>query len=97
MVWNNYSFWNFCSIFITYINSRYKKLDFDKVMDIFLVSFPIAIICARLYYVAFEWDRYKDNFSEIFNIRGGGIAIHGALIGAILASYIYCRIKKKKL
>jgi phosphatidylglycerol:prolipoprotein diacylglycerol transferase len=62
-------------------------------MDLLLIGAPCAIIGARVYYVFFQWDHYKDNLSEIFKIWHGGIAIHGALIGAIIAALIYVRRK----
>ena len=53
-----------------------------------------AIVGARAYYVAFQWDNYKDNLKEIFNLRGGGLAIYGGIIGALIVAFIVCRIKK---
>ena len=69
-------------------------MNFDILIDLFLVCFPCAIIGARAYYVIFEWSNYKDNLIDVFNIRQGGLAIHGGLIGAFLAAYVYTRIKK---
>jgi phosphatidylglycerol:prolipoprotein diacylglycerol transferase len=66
----------------------------DFFMDLVLIGVPAAIISARIYYVAFQWGDYKDNFSEVFKIWHGGIAIHGALIGAVLGGILYTRIKK---
>lgn len=58
----------------------------------------VVIICgfigARLYYVAFSWDSYKNDLLSILNIREGGLAIYGGLIGAIIAAVIFTRIKK---
>src|SRR5690606_25253142 len=65
----------------------------DYFMDLLLIGVPSAVIGARIYYVAFKWEDYKDNLSEIFMIWHGGIAIHGALIGAIIAAVIYVRVK----
>lgn len=79
---------------LAYINSIKKNLDFDALIDIFLISFPCAIIGARAYYVIFEWNDYKGDILGILNIRQGGLAIHGGLIGAFLAAFIYTRIKK---
>ncbi|CAM4472072.1 prolipoprotein diacylglyceryl transferase [Paenibacillus tarimensis] len=62
-------------------------------MDLLLFGVPSAIIGARLYYVAFKWDEYRDNLWGIFAIWEGGIAIYGALIGALLCGYIYIRSK----
>ncbi|WP_018751884.1 prolipoprotein diacylglyceryl transferase [Paenibacillus sanguinis] len=60
-------------------------------MDLLLFGVPSAIIGARIYYVAFMWDEYKNNFWDIFKIWNGGIAIYGALIGAIICAVIFFR------
>jgi phosphatidylglycerol:prolipoprotein diacylglycerol transferase len=65
----------------------------DFFMDLLLIGVPSAIIGARAYYVIFRWEDYRDNLAEIFMIWHGGIAIHGALIGAIVAAVIYVRYK----
>lgn len=58
-------------------------------MDLLLLGVPSAIIGARIYYVAFMWDEYKNNFWDVFKIWNGGIAIYGALIGAIICAVIF--------
>lgn len=63
-------------------------------MDFAIYAIIFSLIGARLYYVAFSWDYYKDNLLQIFNTRGGGMALYGSVIGAILTAVIYCRIKK---
>jgi len=65
----------------------------DLALDLALICSVPAIICARLYYVIFRFDDYKDNILSIFDIRSGGIAIYGAVIGAVVAAYVFCRIK----
>jgi phosphatidylglycerol:prolipoprotein diacylglycerol transferase len=65
----------------------------DFFMDLLLVGVPSAIIGARLYYVVFQWAQYKDDPLEIIKIWHGGIAIYGALIGAIVGAVIYTRRK----
>lgn len=70
------------------------NLDFDKLTDVFIVALPSAIIGARLYYVIFNWSYYAQDPAQIINIRGGGLAIHGAIIGALISGYIMCRVKK---
>jgi phosphatidylglycerol---prolipoprotein diacylglyceryl transferase len=62
-------------------------------MDMLLLGFPSAIIGARIYYVAFTWSDYKDNPMDVFKIWNGGIAIYGALIGAIICAFFYFRYK----
>ena len=54
-------------------------------LDLFFYIVPLAIICARVYYVALSWDMFKDNPVEIFFIHKGGIAIYGAVLGAYWA------------
>ena len=63
-------------------------------LDYVIWGIIISLIGARLYYVIFSWDKYKDDLLQIFNVRAGGLAIYGGVIGAILSSYVYCRIKK---
>lgn len=65
----------------------------DFFMDLLLFGAPSAIIAARIYYVAFKWEDYKDNPMDIFKIWEGGIAIYGAIIGAFICGIIYARYK----
>jgi phosphatidylglycerol:prolipoprotein diacylglycerol transferase len=65
----------------------------DDVYDLAIWMIPAGIIFARLYYVVFEWDYYSANPSQILNFRGGGLAIHGAVIGGALAGYVRMRMK----
>ena len=76
---------------------KLKNLDYDEFLNIVLISFPIAIIGARAYYVIFEFNQYKDNLIEVFNIRQGGLAIHGGIIFGMIAALIYTRYKKENL
>lgn len=71
-----------------------QNINSDVFSDILLVGIPSAIISARAYYVLSKWDYYSKNPSEIFNLRAGGIAIYGAVIGAVIAVMIYCYVKK---
>lgn len=77
------------------INCKKKNYDFNIIIDVFLVAFPFAIVGARLYYVIFQFQDYKDNLLDIFNIRQGGLAIHGGLILGLASAYIYTRYKNK--
>ena len=71
--------------------STRRGLDKDVFADLLLWAIPIAIISARIYYVIFEWDYYAHNPGEIIAIWNGGIAIHGALIGAVLTAYFFTK------
>ncbi|MGL4849914.1 MAG: prolipoprotein diacylglyceryl transferase [Clostridium sp.] len=79
---------------LAYFNAKKKGLNFDTLIDLFLVAFPCAIIGARAYYVIFEWSYYKGDILKMLDIRQGGLAIHGGLIGAFLAAFIFTRVKK---
>ena len=67
--------------------------DPDTYTDLVIYAIVFSIICARAYYVIFSWDNYKDNLLSIFNLRQGGIAIYGAIIGAVSTVYVYSRVK----
>ena len=66
----------------------------DDIYSLVLWVLPMAIIGCRLYYVASEWDRYKDNLIEILYIRDGGIAMYGGIIAGVITVYIWSRAKK---
>ncbi len=76
--------------------SREKRLDLpkDTTLDLALIVIPLGLVCARLYYVAFSWDQFKDNLPAIFNIRLGGMAIYGGIIGGALGGLVYAKWKK---
>ena len=63
----------------------------DFLTDLLIWAVPISIISARIYYVIFSWDYYKDHPGQIIQIWEGGIAIHGALIGAFITTYFYTK------
>lgn len=73
-----------------------KKFDMnpDIVYDVAIYAVFFSVVGARLYYVIFSWDSYKNNLVSIFNLREGGLAIYGAVIAAIITVFIYTRIKK---
>ncbi len=70
------------------------KIKKDDLYDLILICAPVAIICARLFYVFFDWDNFKGDLSAIINFRQGGLAIYGAVIGAFLAGYFVSKKKK---
>ena len=70
------------------------KIKKDDLYDLILICAPIAIICARLFYVIFDWQNFKGDLGAIFNFRQGGLAIYGAVIGAFGVAYFVCKKKK---
>ena len=69
----------------------------DDILDGVLWIVPVAIICARAYYVIFQWDMYKDDPISVFYIWKGGLAIYGGVIGAALCIILFSKIKKISL
>lgn len=67
----------------------------DQYLDLAMIGIAAGILGARIYYVIFAWDYYKDDLLSIFNIRQGGLAIYGGIIGACIAVVIYSRKKKQ--
>jgi phosphatidylglycerol:prolipoprotein diacylglycerol transferase len=63
----------------------------DNLIDLLLYAIPLALIGARVYYVVFTWDYYRENFKEIFHFRGGGLAIHGAIIAGIIVAVVFAQ------
>lgn len=84
-----------------YVMKRSKDFNLtqDNVLDMLLITVPLAIVGSRLYYVAFDFERYRsDDFLEmlkkIVNIRNGGLAIYGAVIASVISVVIFCRVRK---
>jgi phosphatidylglycerol:prolipoprotein diacylglycerol transferase len=67
----------------------------DLWWDFIIYAVIFSVIGARIYYVIFSWDMYKDNLLEIFNLRHGGLAIYGAAIAGFLTLFIFSKIKKQ--
>lgn len=68
----------------------------DMYWDLAIVSVISGVIGARLYYVIFSWDSYKNNLMNIFNLRQGGLAIYGGIIGGFAAMFVFAKIKKQR-
>jgi phosphatidylglycerol:prolipoprotein diacylglycerol transferase len=68
----------------------------DDYFNLAMVAIVCALIGARAYYVFFQWDSYKDNPIEILNLRQGGLAIYGGVIGGVLATWCFAKVKKLK-
>lgn len=81
-----------CVITAAY-DRKSRGLNPDAIWDLAFYGILSGIIGARVYYVIFSWDMYKDNIPEIFNLRHGGLAIYGGVIGGFLAVFIYSLIK----
>lgn len=77
---------------IAYYRAPRHNIDRDNLLNMLIISIPVGIIGARMYYVIFNWDSYSGDFLKIINIREGGLAIHGGLILGLSVAAILCFI-----
>jgi len=71
-----------------------EDMDTDIIWDFAIYAVIFSVIGARIYYVVFSWNMYKNNLISIFNLRQGGLAIYGAVIAAFITLFVYAKIKK---
>ncbi|MCM1124187.1 MAG: prolipoprotein diacylglyceryl transferase [Eubacterium sp.] len=83
-----------CGVLMAAYVAKKEGLDSEVIWDFAIYAIIFSIIGARVYYVVFQWDMYKDNFISVFNLRNGGLAIYGAVIAAFITLWVYCKIKK---
>lgn len=81
-------------IWVAQSDAKRRGQNPDDYLDFALYAIIFSIIGARLYYVAFAWDTYKDNLLQILNLRAGGLAIYGGVIAAVITLTVYTRVKK---
>ena len=92
-------YWYSVMLFIGFLLGGYLLLREAKrhgvseefIINMFFYTIPIAIIGARLYYVAFSWDMYKDNLIDILKVWEGGLAIHGGVLFGLIFIIIYSK------
>lgn len=75
-------------------DSKKFGIEPDNILDLVLFAAPVAIVSARLFYVLFTWNLFRDNPVDIINTRKGGLMIYGAVLGALVVAYVYTRKKK---
>lgn len=69
----------------------------DDYFDFGIIAIVVSVVCARIYYVLFSWDYYRVHPAEIINLREGGLAIYGGVIGGALTAVIFCKVRKMNL
>lgn len=74
--------------------AKFRRVKPEDISDLAIWLVIGAIPCARLYYVLFQWDYYSQHLDQVFTIWQGGIAIHGAILGGMLAAIIFSHLKK---
>ena len=80
-------------ILIAALEAKRTKQNPEDYYDLAIYAVIFAIIGARIYYVIFMWDMYKDNLLSIFNIRQGGLAIYGGVIAAVITVFVFAHVK----
>lgn len=87
-----------CAILIGFLiatsEAKRTRQNPEDYLDMGIIGVIAGIVGARAYYVIFSWDMYKDNLLHIFNLREGGLAIYGGVIGAVIAVFVLARIKR---
>ncbi|MBO4323954.1 MAG: prolipoprotein diacylglyceryl transferase [Lachnospiraceae bacterium] len=68
--------------------------DSEKYLDFTIIAIIISVICARIYYVAFNWSAFSEKPLSVFDIRSGGLAIYGGVIGGVTTAIVFSKIKK---
>lgn len=81
-------------IWVAQSDAKRRGQDPEIYLDFALYAIIFSIMGARIYYVVFDWDAYRDNLIQIFNLRAGGLAIYGGVIGAALTLIVFTKIKK---
>lgn len=81
------------AMFMYYKNDKKFGIKYDDIIDLSLILIPISFICARIYYIIFNLDYYT-TLGKMLNIKDGGLAIYGGIIGGIITAYIFCKKRK---
>ena len=81
-------------LYVATKNAKLRKIKEDEISNMLMFALPASIIGARIYYVAFRWEIYKNDLPSIFNIREGGIAIYGAVIASVIVVYFFGKARK---
>ncbi len=84
----------FAGYLVATADAKRRGHDPDFYLDFLIYAVIFSILGARIYYVFFEWDYYSQHLSEILNIRNGGLAIYGGVIGAAVTLFVYTKLKK---
>ena len=82
-----------CGILMAQADGKRRGQDPEIYLDFAIYGILFAILGARIYYVIFQWGYYKENLTEIINLRKGGLAIYGGIIGGILTLYVFAKKK----
>lgn len=82
-------------ILMAQMEAKRTKQNPEIYIDFSIYAVFFSVVGARIYFVIFSWDTYKDDWLSIFKIREGGLAIYGAVIAALLTLYVFAKVKKQ--
>lgn len=82
---------------IVLLEARRIRQNAEDYLELVVFAVPAALVGARMYYIVFNWELYKDSPADIFHIREGGLAIYGGILGGFLAVLAVCAVKKLSL
>lgn len=82
------------SLVIFKIKDGKFNINFSDIIDLSIYVIPISIISARVYYILFDLEYYISYPAQIFNLKAGGLAIYGGIIGGGIVCYIFCKKRK---
>lgn len=83
-----------CGILVAQSDARRRGQDPEMYLDFAIYGMLFAILGARIYYVVFQWEYYKEHITEIINLRKGGLAIYGGIIAAVITLYVFAKKRK---
>lgn len=82
------------SLIIFKIKEGTFSIKFSDILDLSIYVIPISIISARIYYILFNLQYYINNPNQILNLKAGGLAIYGGIIGGLITCYVFCKKRK---
>ena len=82
------------SLIILRIKNGKFNIKFSDILDLSLYLIPVSIISARIYYILFNLSYYTHYPIQIFNLKAGGLAIYGGIIGGAITCYVFCKKRK---
>lgn len=85
-----------CALLVMRWLARYRGLDPDFPLDAAPWVILAALVGARGYYLLLKWSYYLDHPGEAINIRLGGLTVHGAIVGGVLALWLFCRHREQR-
>lgn len=83
-----------CGILVAQSDAKRRGQDPEMYLDFAIYGMLFAILGARIYYVVFQWEYYREHITEIINLRKGGLAIYGGIIAAVITLYVFAKKRK---